>query len=27
MISGAQLDSLFDGGLLYRIDFRWVGSG
>jgi hypothetical protein len=27
MISGAQLDSWFDGGLLNQMDFRWVGSG
>jgi hypothetical protein len=27
MISGAQLDSWFDGGLLDQIDFWWVGSG
>jgi hypothetical protein len=27
MISGAQLDSWFDGGLLDQMDFRWVGSG
>jgi hypothetical protein len=27
MISGAQLYSWFDGGLLDRMDFRWVDSG